>query len=91
MRWESQVVSPLTGNVESVRVEVARRNVMVHWDGSPVPTLEVVTRFKTMKARTWVREDGLVLRQEVPLVFVTLVLERLPEGAAVISTGRVER
>ncbi|CAN5681970.1 hypothetical protein BH23PLA1_BH23PLA1_18390 [soil metagenome] len=78
-RWESQVVSPLTGRVEKVNVEVQRRQ-MIHWGQEIVTTLEVVTRISGMTARTWVRaEDGLVLRQEVPLLFVTLMLERQPD------------
>ena len=30
--------------------------------------------------RTWVRLDGVILRQEVPLPLVRLVLERRPEA-----------
>ena len=37
-RWESRVINPFTGQVESVRVEVARRG-LIHWDGNPVTTL----------------------------------------------------
>ena len=40
--------------------------------------LVVETRVPPLAARTWVRTDGLVLRQEVPLLFLKLVLERLP-------------
>ncbi len=78
-RWENRVVSPLTGQVENVRVRVARRGVLIHWDKTLVPTMEVVTEMGGTTARTWVRqEDGLVLRQEVPFLFVKLVLERDP-------------
>ncbi len=78
-RWESQVVSPLTGRVEKVNVEVLKRKSMIHWDQELVTTLEVVSKISGMTARTWVRaEDGLVLRQEVPLLFVNLLLERRP-------------
>ena len=52
---------------------------------SPVTTLEVVTQMTPLTARTWVRPDGLVLRQEVPFPFVRLMLERLPERF--IGTG----
>jgi hypothetical protein len=77
-RWETRVVSPLTGQVEVSRVEVVRRTV-IQWDRAPVATYEVVQQMTPLSARTWVRPDGLVLRQEVPFPFVKLVLERLPE------------
>jgi hypothetical protein len=76
--WETRMVSPLTGRVDTVRVEVKRRTV-IHWDKSPVTTFEVVHHLAPLSARTWVRTDGLVLRQEVPFPFVKLVLERLPD------------
>ena len=77
-RWDEQVASPLSGQVETVRAEVTRR-VVIHWDKSPVATLEVVHRSKAVTARTWVRPDGLVLRQEVVLPVLRLVLERQPD------------
>ena len=36
---------------------------------------------RPLSARTWVRPDGLVLRQEVPFPFVKLILERQPDRA----------
>ncbi len=77
-RWDTRVVSPLTGRVETVRTEVTGKH-LISWDGSFVTTLEVVQHLSTIKARTWVRRDGLVLRQEVPFPFVKLILERLPD------------
>jgi hypothetical protein len=78
-RWESRVVSPLTGRVETVHVEVTNRNVMIPWHDSLVPTYLVVTRMRGLTARTWARaSDGLVIRQEVPLMIVNLVMERVP-------------
>jgi hypothetical protein len=77
-RWESRIVSPLTGRVETVRVEVARRGVIT-WGNNPVRVLEVVAKSLPMSVRIWVRNDGVVLRQEVPFPFVRLVLERLPD------------
>ena len=82
--WSSQVVSPLTGQVQEVFVEVARKGV-IHWDGEPTQVLEVVSRFSPMTARTWVRLDGLVLRQEVPNPMVKLFLERKPDHPVVIQ------
>jgi hypothetical protein len=77
-RWNSRIVSPLTGRVEDVTVEVARKRVIT-WDANPVTTLEVVTSLPWIKARTWVRPDGLVLRQEAPFPFVKLLLDRQPD------------
>ncbi|WP_406700718.1 hypothetical protein V5E97_18160 [Singulisphaera sp. Ch08] len=76
-KWETQMVSPFTGRIETVGVDVSRRCV-IHWDNSPVTVLEVVHQMTPLSSRTWVRPDGLVLRQEVPFPFVKLVLERIP-------------
>jgi hypothetical protein len=83
-RWETRMVSPLTGRIETVRVEVPRRS-LIHWDRSPVNTLEVVHHMTPFSARTWVRPDGLVLRQEVPFPFVKLVLERLADRSTALN------
>jgi hypothetical protein len=77
-RWDSQMVNPFTGQVSAVRVEVARRG-MINWNGKPVNTFEVVQNMTPLAMRTWVRLDGVILRQEVPFPFVRLVLERRPE------------
>jgi hypothetical protein len=77
-RWETRVVSPLTGRVENVKVEVAGKRAIM-WDNTVVTTLEVVQHLTPISARTWVRPDGLVLRQEVPFPLVKLILERLPD------------
>ncbi len=77
-RWVTRVFSPFTNRVEDVKVEVAGKRV-IQWDGGVVTTLEVVQHLTPISARTWVRKDGLVLRQEVPFPFVKLVLERLPD------------
>jgi hypothetical protein len=79
-RWESRVVNPFTGKVDRVRMAVKRRG-MIDWDGVPIPAFEVVQEVAMLSARTWVRTDGLILRQEVPFPFVKLVLERQPEKA----------
>jgi hypothetical protein len=75
-----QVVNPFTGRVEQVRVEVTRRTV-IHWAGNPEPTYEVEQKVSGLRMRTWVRPDGVILRQEIPFPFVhLLVLERRGEG-----------
>jgi hypothetical protein len=85
-RWQSQVVNPLTNQVVTARVEVAGKEIL-HWDRGPVTTLKVVTHVGPLTARTWVRPDGLVLKQEVPIPFLKLVLERLPAA----DPGRLRR
>ncbi len=82
-RWETRLVSPLTGRIETVRAEVIRyRTIPWGKDKVPVRTLEIIHQVSPLlSARTWVRPDGLVLRQEVPVPFVKLVLERLPGGS----------
>lgn len=77
-RWDMQIVNPLSGAAETARVEVKRR-VLIDWNGEAVSAFEVHQRSKAMTAKTWVRLDGLILRQEVPLPFVHMVLERLPQ------------
>ena len=42
-------------------------------------TFEVVQHMGPLSMQTWVRTDGVILRQEVPFPFVRLVLERRPE------------
>jgi hypothetical protein len=80
-RWDSRVVNPFTGGVELVRVEVQRR-VLIHWNGEPVSAFEVVQHAGPLTAKTWVRLDGAIIRQEVPFPFVRLVLERIPDVTA---------
>jgi hypothetical protein len=78
-RWSTRVVNPLTGLVEVVKVEVTGKH-SIQWDNALVPTLEVVQHLPGISARTWVRKDGLVLRQELPVsIFKHLILERLPD------------
>jgi hypothetical protein len=77
-KWETRVVNPFTGQVDRVRVEVARRT-LIHWNGNPVPTFEIVQHLTPLSMRTWVTLDGLMLRQEVPVPFVRVVFERRPD------------
>jgi len=84
-RWDTRVVNPFSGQVERVRVEVQRRT-LIQWNGEPVSAFEVVQHTGSMTARTWVRPDGVILRQEVPFPIVRLVLERRPDPAAPVET-----
>jgi hypothetical protein len=88
-RWDEQMASPLTGQVETVRAEVKGRET-IHWDKEPVSALVVAHRSKAVSARTWVRADGLVLRQEVtlPAGRLRLLLEREPERAGGVPPAR---
>lgn len=83
-RWEEHVANMFTNQVETVRASVERKT-SIYWSENPVETLEVVHRSKTASARTWVRPDGLVLRQEVALPLLRLVLERLPDRSTTAS------
>lgn len=79
-RWEMQVINPFSGQAEQVRVEVTR-SAVIYWEGNPEKTLEVEQKVSGVRMRTWVRTDGVILRQEVPIPFVRLVLERRGEEA----------
>jgi hypothetical protein len=80
--WEMQVVNPFSGQVEHVRAEVTRRR-QIYWAGNPEITYEVEQKVSGFRMRTWVRTDGVILRQEVPFPFVKqLVLERRGEESA---------
>jgi hypothetical protein len=83
-RWEMQVVNPFTGQVDQARAEVTRR-VVIHWAGNPVSTYEVEQKMSTLQMHTWVRPDGVILRQEVPFPFVRLVLERRGDDGDAVS------
>ena len=85
-RWVTRVVNPLTGSAGDVKVEVTGKHA-IQWDNNVVTTLEVVQHMAPFSARTWVRKDGLVLRQEVPFPFVKLILERLPDRGDRVKVG----
>jgi hypothetical protein len=80
-RWESRVINPFTGKVDSVRARVVRRTV-IDWDANPVNAFEVEQKMSGLSMRTWVRTDGVILRQEVPFPMLRIMLlERRPEDA----------
>ncbi|WP_165230907.1 hypothetical protein [Aquisphaera insulae] len=85
-RWDSRVLNPFSGQVESLRVEVQKRT-LIHWGGGPVTVFEVTQRTGSMTARTWVRTDGVIVRQEVPFPLVRLVLEREPDETDSAQAG----
>jgi hypothetical protein len=83
-KWETQVINPFTAKVEKVRVEVARKD-LIKWNGDSVPAFEVLQHVSPLSLRTWVRLDGVILQQEVPLPFVRLVMERRADADEEIS------
>jgi hypothetical protein len=83
-RWESRIINTFTGKADSVRAQVMRRT-MIDWDGNPVPVFEVEHKMSPLSMKTWVRIDGVILRQEVPFPFVRLMLERRPEDVRLPS------
>ncbi len=77
-RWETRIVNPFTGQVDKARVEVVGRG-FTHWNGKAVATFEVVQHSGPLVARTWVKPDGVILRQEVPFPLTRIILERKPD------------
>jgi hypothetical protein len=100
-RWSMQMISPLTGAVGEVTVEVVGKRI-IQWGEDQVSVHEVETRTEPFVMRSWVRLDGMVLRQEVPFPFMKLVLERqahpemtgfdrtVPESIPLPLPGRLE-
>ncbi len=86
--WQTRIVSPLTGRVQEVNVRVERKGAIL-WGRDLVPALVVLHQMTPFTARTWVRPDGLVLRQEVPFPFAKLILQRAIESpGATMTTDR---
>jgi hypothetical protein len=77
-RWDTRVINPFSGQVDRVRVEVTRQS-LIHWGGDTVTAFEVTQHLGPLSMKTWVRTDGVILRQEVPIPFIRLVLERQPD------------
>jgi hypothetical protein len=79
--WNIPVVNPLTGRVDLVRAKVTGRELIPWGNHSAVAALVVTqtTGIAGTVARTWVSSDGLVLRQEVPLLLSTMTFERVPD------------
>lgn len=77
-RWNSQILQPMTGRPEQIQSSVTGMS-RIFWNNNPVEVFLVEHKSGTFTAKTWVRPDGLVLRQQLPTPIVRLVLERLPE------------
>ena len=72
--WQYRVMNPLTRGSETVNCEVVTEQVIT-WRGEPVPVFVVKQQYGNIQAQCWVRHDGTVLRQEVPVALDTFVLE----------------
>ena len=68
----------MTARPDSIKSEVIELS-RIFWDGNPTEVFIVEHKASTFSAKTWVRRDGLVLRQQLPTPLVKLVLEREPE------------
>lgn len=77
--WTTRVLQPLTARPDTIRSEVTGM-ARLFWNGNPTETFVVVHKSSSFSARTWVRRDGLVIRQELPTPLVRLVLEREAEA-----------
>lgn len=77
-RWNSQVLQPMTGRPEQIQSSVTGMS-RIFWNNNPVEVFVVEHEAGAFTAKTWVRPDGLVLRQQLPTPIVRLVLERLLE------------
>jgi hypothetical protein len=91
--WTVPVYSPLRSPhrpLEMLQATVESED-LIEWGGRPVQTLVIVYRGESgasslsedsVSARLWVRDDGLVLRQEVSLLGSRLRFERMTEAEA---------
>lgn len=80
-RWNTRILQPLTARSEDVTSEVKQLS-RLFWAGNPVDVFVVEHKSSAFTAKTYVRPDGLVIRQQLPTPFVNLTLEREPESAA---------
>lgn len=98
-QWTTPVVSPLatTNSVQLVESLVEKRET-IQWSGGDVETFVVVYRNDAGSANlsrkplgtAWVRDDGMVLRQEVPLGSARLRMERGDEQMATKHKGLLD-
>lgn len=79
-RWTTQILQPMTARSDSIKSEVIALN-RIFWNGNPTEVFVVEHKASTFSAKTWVRRDGLVLRQQLPIPLVKLVLELEPENS----------
>ena len=74
--WYVRELNPLSGSsLEGTRAEVTGTEDIL-WNGELVRTWVVARQYGGVTAKSWVREDGTVLRQEVPMLWTMLTLVR---------------
>lgn len=77
-RWNTRILQPITARPEEIKNEVTELN-RIFWGGNPLEVFVIEHKSATFTAKTYVRKDGLVIRQQLPTPFVRLILEREPE------------
>ena len=77
--WFVRELNPFTvGALEGSRAEVSGTDDIL-WDGELVRTWVVSRQYGGVQARIWVRDDGTILRQEMPMLWTMLTLVRQPD------------
>jgi hypothetical protein len=76
--WQVPMVNPLTRQIDILEARVARRD-FITWGHQAMAAFVVEQRAPGgLTARCWVRPDGLVVRQEVPMIWTSIRFEREP-------------
>jgi len=98
-KWTTPVVNPLatSGSVRLVESSVEKRETIT-WHDQEVETFLVVYRYdagsgsasRTAVGKAWVRDDGLVVRQELPIGNAAVRFERTDDARAVELAGVLE-
>lgn len=73
--WKMALVNPLTNQVSTVQAEVQGRELL-SWGGRTLETRVVQSKGGGFYARAWVRPSGVVLKQEITLLWTTLTFVR---------------
>lgn len=77
-RWNTMILQPLTARPEVVQSQVTSEG-RIFWNGNPTDVMTVEHKAGTYSAVSFVRRDGLVIRQQLPSPLVKLILDREPE------------
>ncbi len=98
-RWTTPVVSPLatTDSIQLVESRVERQETIT-WQGEETETFLVVYRYDSGRGaaardpvgKAWVRTDGTIVRQELPLGSARIRFERTTEARANELAGVLE-
>lgn len=77
--WSMLLVNPLTNQVGTVQSEVTGKEPLF-WGGRRLETLVVQSKGGGIHTRAWVRPNGVVLKQEITLLWTTLTFVRDAEA-----------